>query len=76
MMIDRADPLPVSKQAKLLGISRGTVYYLPRATSAADAALMHLIDQLHLEHPFMGQRMLVRQLKRQGVQLGDCMRTR
>jgi putative transposase len=70
MLIDRADPLPVSKQAKLLGISRGTVYYLPRATSAADLALMRQIDQLHLEHPFMGQRMLVRHPKRQGVQVG------
>ena len=70
MMIDRTDPLPVVKQAKLLGLSRGTVYYLPRATSPADLALMRQIDQLHLEHPFMGQRMLVRQLKRQGVQVG------
>jgi hypothetical protein len=70
MMIDRTDPLPVGKQAKLLGISRGTVYYLPRATSQTDLALTQQIDQLHLEHPFMGQRMLVRQLKRQGVQVG------
>jgi putative transposase len=70
MMFDRTDPLPVGKQAKLLDISRGTVYYLPRATSAADLALMRQIDQLHLEHPFMGQRMLVRQLARQGVQVG------
>ena len=70
MMIDRGDPLPVGKQAKLLGISRGTVYYLPRASSATDLALMRQIDQLHLEYPFMGQRMLVRQLARQGVQVG------
>jgi len=56
MMIDRTDSLPVGKQAKLLGISRGTVYYLPRATSQADLALMRQIDQLHLEHPFMGQQ--------------------
>jgi putative transposase len=70
MMIDRTDPLPVGKQAKLLGISRGTVYYLPRATSQVDLALMRQIDQLHLEYPFMGQRMLVRQLARQGVQVG------
>lgn len=46
------------------------MYYLPRATSQADLALMRQIDQLHLEHPSMGQRMLVRQLKRQGVQVG------
>ena len=70
MMIDRTDSLPLGKQAKLLGISRGTVYYTPRPTSQADLALMRRIDELHLEHPFMGQRMLVRQLKRQGVQVG------
>jgi putative transposase len=69
MMIDRIDPLPVGKQAELLGISRGTMYYLPRATSQADLTLIRQTDQLHLEHPFMGQCMLVRQLKRQGVQV-------
>ena len=70
MMIDRDDKLPVSRQAKLLKISRGTVYYTPRPTSEADLALMRRIDELHLEHPFMGQRMLARQLKRQSVQVG------
>lgn len=69
-MIDRDDKLPVSRQAKLLQISRGTVYYTPRPTSEADLELLRRIDELHLEHPFMGQRMLVRQLKRQGVQVG------
>lgn len=39
-------------------ISRGTVYYLPRAVSDADLALMRRIDELHLDHPFMGARML------------------
>ena len=70
MMIDRTDPLPVVKQAKLLAISRGTVYYTPRPTSEADLALMRRIDELHLEHPFMGQRMLIRQLKREGIVVG------
>lgn len=64
MRIDRDNKLPVSRQAKLLQISRGTVYYTPRPTSKADLALMRRIDELHLEHPFM------RQLKRQGVQVG------
>ena len=54
MMINRDDKLPVSQQAKLLQISRGTVYYTPRPTSEADLALMRQIDELHLEHPFMG----------------------
>ena len=69
-MIDRNDALPVSRQAKLLGISRGAVYYLPRAVSPADLALMRQIDELHLQHPFMGQRMLVRQLARMGISVG------
>lgn len=57
-MIDRKHDLPVSRQARELGISRGSVYYLPRATSAADLALMRRIDELHLDYPFAGSRML------------------
>ena len=57
-MIDRNHALPVSRQARALGISRGSVYYLPRATSAADLALMRRIDELHLDDPFAGSRML------------------
>ncbi|CAN5336723.1 hypothetical protein BH10PSE8_BH10PSE8_05090 [soil metagenome] len=57
-MIDRAHDLPLNRQAKVLGISRGSVYYLPRAASSADLALMRAIDALHLEYPFAGSRML------------------
>ncbi len=60
MMIDRTDLLPVSKQAKLLGLNRDTVYYLPRVIRQEELDLVRQIDQLLLEHPFMGQRMLVR----------------
>ena len=66
-MIDRDHPLPITRQASLLGMSRGSVYYLPRPTSAADLELMRRIDELHLEYPFMGARILRRQLHRQGV---------
>ena len=59
-MIDRNDKLSISRQAKLLGISRGSVYYLPQGVSEAQMALMRQIDELHLEHPFMGARQLVR----------------
>jgi len=69
-MIDRDHALPITRQAHLLGMSRGAVYYLPRPTSAADLALMRRIDELHLEYPFMGARMLRRQLQREGVQVG------
>ncbi len=69
-MIDRDHQLSVTRQAELLGMSRGAVYYLPRPVSAADLALMRRIDQLHLQHPFMGTRMLRDQLARDGIQVG------
>ena len=53
-MIDRNHPLPISKQAKAVGISRGSVYYLPRPVSEQDHELMRQIDKLHLEYPFAG----------------------
>ena len=69
-MIDREHDLTITRQAELLDISRGSVYYLPRPVSHADLALMRSIDELHLEHPFMGARMLRDQLHRQGVKAG------
>jgi putative transposase len=69
-MIDHDHELSITRQARLLNISRGTVYYLPQPVSPADLALMRRIDELHLEHPFMGARMLRDQLKRQGFAVG------
>ena len=66
-MIDRNHKLPVTQQAELLKVSRGSVYYLPKPVSADDLALMRRIDELHLKHPFMGARMLRDQLAREGV---------
>jgi putative transposase len=69
-MIDRKHRLSVTRQAQLLGLSRGAVYYLPQPVGAADLALMRRLDELHLEHPFMGARMLRRQLQSGGLQVG------
>jgi putative transposase len=69
-MIDRNGKLSISRQAKLLGISRGSVYYLPQGLNEAELALMRQLDELHLEHPFMGARQLVRQLRRLGFEVG------
>lgn len=57
-MIDRNHRLSISRQATLLGISRGSVYYSPKEDSSDDLALMRRIDELHLEYPFAGSRML------------------
>jgi putative transposase len=57
-MIERNKALPIKRQVALVGISRGSVYYRPKEVSAVDPALMNPIDELHLEHPFMGARIL------------------
>jgi putative transposase len=69
-MIDRQSKLSMGRQAQLLGISRGSVYYLPKAVSERDLDIMKRLDQLHLQHPFMGARMLRDQLHVQGIEIG------
>ena len=69
-MIDASHELPVSRQATLLSISRGSVYYKARAVSAVDLALMRRIDELHLDHPFAGSRMLRDLLAADGIAAG------
>jgi len=69
-MIDGHHALSINRQAQLAGISRGSVYYLPRPVSATDLALMRRMDALHLEYPFMGTRMLRDQLNRKGFNVG------
>ena len=69
-MIDRNHDLPIARQAKVLNISRGSVYYKPRPVSAADLAIMRRIDELHLDCPFAGSRMLRDMLGREGFVIG------
>jgi putative transposase len=69
-MIDRVHALPIARQARELGISRGSVYYLPRPVSASDLAIMRRIDELHMDLPFAGSRMLRDLLAAEGVKVG------
>ena len=69
-MIERSHALSISRQAQVLGISRGSVYYQACPTSDADLALMRRIDELHLDYPFAGSRMLQGLLKAEGHQTG------
>ena len=66
-MIDRDHALPVKRQAELVNISRGAVYYTPQPVSESELALMRRIDELHLELPFAGARMLRDLLRAEGV---------
>jgi putative transposase len=69
-MIMRDHELSITKQAKALRISRGSVYYLPRPVSATDLEIMRLLDRLHLDFPFAGSRMLRGLLAAEGCKLG------
>ena len=69
-MIDRSHALPLVAQAQQLGISRGSIYYLPRAVSDIDLAVMRRIDELHRLYPFAGSRMLRDLLRQEGVCVG------
>ncbi len=69
-MIDREHGLSITCQAEALGISRGSVYYLPRPVSDADLKLMRRIDALHLEYPFAGARTLRDLLQAEGYDVG------
>ena len=69
-MIDREHDLPITRQAELVRISRGSVYYLPRPVPASDLTVMRRLDRLHLEFPFAGSRMLQGLLVAEGCKLG------
>ena len=69
-MIDRTHELSLTKQAEILKISRGIIYYEPEPTSAEDLAIMRRIDELHLELPFAGSRMLRDLLAAEGSRMG------
>lgn len=69
-MMDRQHDLSLTHQSRLLGISRGSIYYQPRPTSKADLSLMRRIDELHMDYPFAGSRMLKGLLRQEGFTVG------
>ena len=69
-LIEPEHPLSITRQCALLGLSRSSVYYRPVPAPAGDLALMRRLDELHLEHPWMGSRSLRDQLQRDGHSMG------
>ena len=69
-MIDRTHDLPITRQAKALNMSRGAVYYKPRPVRPRILKTMRRIDELHLDDPFAGARMLRDMLNREGESIG------
>jgi putative transposase len=69
-MIDRGHRLPITRQARLLGLARSSVYYRPVATAERDLALMKAIDEIHTELPFYGIRRIRNELRDRGFAVG------
>jgi putative transposase len=69
-MIDRSHDLTLTRQVALLKLSRSGLYYRPRAVPPAELAIMRRMDELHLDYPFAGSRMLRDLLRGEGVAIG------
>jgi len=69
-MIDRTHPLSLGRQCQLLQLARSTAYYHPRPVPDTTLALMRRIDELHLQYPFAGARMLRDLLRQEGHTIG------
>jgi putative transposase len=69
-VIDKTHLLPVTRQARLLDLSRSSLYYQPTRTSEADLALMAAIDEIHIQLPFYGARRLRDELRERGLAVG------
>ena len=78
-MTDRSHKLSLARQADLLGISRGSWYYEPRPVGEDDLKLMRRIDELHMEYPLAGSRMMKGLLRQEGfnavrLHVATCMK--
>ena len=58
--------LSMRRQCALLAVTRSSVYYEPVVPDAEEWALMRRIDELHLQHPYFGSRMITQTLKAEG----------
>ena len=66
-MIERGNPnLSITRQCRILSISRSSFYYATKGESEANLALMRRIDELFMKYPFYGSRQMVRQLAARG----------
>jgi putative transposase len=69
-MIAPGSALSIARQAKLLGVSRSSVYYRPRPESSEELDLLKRLDELFTENPMYGSRRLQAMLKREGILVG------
>jgi putative transposase len=69
-MIERGrSDVSISRQCQLVQVSRSSVYYVAKPVTAEELELRRRIDEIYLEHPFMGSRQIVRTLARKGLRV-------
>ena len=61
--------LSITRQCRLVSISRSTYYYAGRGESALNLELMRRLDEQFLETPFFGSRQMKRWLVREGYEV-------
>ena len=66
---DRTD-LSLTRQCKLLKISRSSLYYAPIGMNAETLELMNEIDRVFTKYPFFGSRQIAAYLPRNGFHAG------
>ena len=69
-MIDKSHTLPITRQCKILELSRSSVYYQAVPVSEHDLRLMREIDEIHLKYPFYGSRRIRNELRDRGFTIG------
>ncbi len=66
-LVEREAPaLPISRQCRLLAVSRASVYRQPAEISEEDCTIMALIDRQYLARPYYGSRRMAAWLATQG----------
>ena len=55
-MVKKPHKLAITQQCRLLEISRSSTYYRPVAASDAELELSRLVDEIHIDKPFLGSR--------------------
>jgi putative transposase len=63
--------LSVSRQCKLLGLNRSSLYYEPTCESELNLELMRVIDEVHTEHPYFGSPRMTAWLRREGYEVNQ-----
>ena len=61
-MINKKYALPLTRQCKILDLSRSSLYYQPVEVSEYNLNMMSLIDEIHLRYPFYGSRRILDEL--------------